>query len=68
MSACFGRAQHVAGNNSQNQSDRDRQQQGRAYRNAHLRHLLWGRLILAIVLWMLRRGQNQTQIVRGGQA
>ena len=61
MSACFRRAQHIAGNNSQNQSGRNRQQQGRAHRNADSRRgsggVLAGRA--------LRRGQSQTQIVRG---
>ena len=71
MSASLGRAQHIAGNNSQNQRGRNRQQQGRAHRNADsrpLRHLRWGGLFIAIMLWTLRGGQSQTQIVRGGKA
>ena len=37
MSACLGRAQHIAGNNSQNQCGRNRKQQGRAHGNADSR-------------------------------
>ena len=63
MSACLGRAQHIAGNDSQNQSGRNRQQQGRAHGNPDA----WRGSGGVLAGRTLRGGQSQTQIVRGGQ-